>query len=370
VLVGKYEVVQHVASGGFGDVYEARDLNLQRPVAIKLLQQRFTDHDDVKNSFFQEARALARLRNPHVVEVYDVGSLGDRIWIAMEFLEGRTLRDELEEDEVFDVARALKYTIAVLGAIAAAHEQGIVHRDVKPENVFVDGERVLLGDFGTAKVLSAARPHAHKVVGTAGYMSPEQTRLEPVDARSDLYAVGLVLYEMLAGRSALVVTPGMGLDQVLSLHLKGPTPLDQVAGWIPANVAAIVAKAIRVRPDKRFQTALQMQVDCQAALENLVPGTPSVRPLAGAEPQPDGLGEAQGRAAPAGPGRPMVMLIGGKRVRVGSGAVVAALALAVLLGAIAAALVLSWLDRQSQDGASGSSPASRIGAPKGESEVR
>ncbi|HEX9619865.1 MAG TPA: serine/threonine-protein kinase, partial [Polyangiaceae bacterium] len=284
VLANKYEVVEHIASGAFGDVYEGKDRDLERPVAVKLMQQRYRRDDKARAKFLQEARALARIDHPNVVKVYDVGMLGDRIWFAMQFIEeGRTLRDELEDDEVFDVHRALSLAMAVLDALAAAHQTGVIHRDIKPENILLDGARPLVGDFGTARLLSHQGTDSQKVAGTAGYMAPEQAmpgapmgagllrtpRLQRPDARSDVYAAGAVLYEMLSGRPAFIAAPGMTLAEVLSLHKAGPDPLERVAGWVPRDVRAIVRKAMQLEPKDRYQNAGDMLGDCAIADENL-----------------------------------------------------------------------------------------------------
>ena len=283
VIDERYEIVEHISEGGFGDVYEARDLQLRRPVAVKLLQSQYSKGEKAREQFFEEARILAKIENRHVVQVYGVGMVGARAYIAMQFCgQGWTLFDELRDEERFEVHQAAVVISDVLEALSAAHQQGVVHRDVKPQNILLDGSRGYLTDFGTAKLLSRYKHESLKIAGTAGYMAPEQAmrvkpilglfgkaELRPADERSDLYAVGTVLYEMLSGCPAFVVTPGMTLQEILSLHLRPPMPLSEVAGWVPDDFAAIVTRAMRINPEDRYDSAGDMLADVRAADNNL-----------------------------------------------------------------------------------------------------
>ncbi len=213
VRLGPYEIVGLLGAGGMGEVYRARDTRLHRDVAIKVLAGDVAHGPEVRQRFEREARAVAALNHPHICTVYDVSP----DYLVMEMLDGQPLAGPLP------LARALVFARQILSALAAAHSKGITHRDLKPDNILVTGEGIKLLDFGLAKLATdladatseeLATPVAasmtvtgpltreHTIVGTVQYMSPEQARGEPVDARSDFFSFGLVLYEMLMGRRA------------------------------------------------------------------------------------------------------------------------------------------------------------------------
>src|SRR6266540_78715 len=219
--LGPYEIVSHIGSGGMGEVYKARDTRLNRDVAIKVLPPLFARDPDRMARLEQEARAAAALNAPGIVAVHDIGthdpSTGSGqvalMYVVMELLEGESLRTRLEEGPV-PPRKAGEYAAQIASALAAAHARGIVHRDLKPENLFLtrDG-RIKILDFGLAKAIEVssgggslatglADTAAGTVLGTVGYMAPEQVRGEPADARSDIFALGATLYEMLSARRA------------------------------------------------------------------------------------------------------------------------------------------------------------------------
>jgi serine/threonine protein kinase len=212
--LGPYEIVSPLGAGGMGEVYRARDTRLKREVAIKVLPQAFSLDADRLRRFEQEALATAALNHPNILAVFDIGTHDGSPYVVSELLEGETLRERLRGGAIV-VRKTLDYALQIAHGLAAAHEKGIVHRDLKPENLFLtkDG-RVKILDFGLAKLTqpeSGAQTslptmtHATEagvVMGTAGYMSPEQVRGTAVDARSDIFSFGAILYEMLSGKRA------------------------------------------------------------------------------------------------------------------------------------------------------------------------
>src|SRR5580765_6052234 len=213
--LGPYEVLAQIGAGGMGEVYRAKDPRLGRDVAIKVLPASFSQDTDRLRRFEQEAKAAGLLNHPNITIVYDIGSHEGAPYVVQELLEGETLRAELASGR-FAPRKAIDYAVQLAHGLAAAHGKGIVHRDLKPENVFVTADgRVKILDFGLARQTSAfaaadttmsptieRRTDPGTVLGTVGYMSPEQARGEAGDARSDLFSLGVVLYELVSGRRA------------------------------------------------------------------------------------------------------------------------------------------------------------------------
>src|SRR5580765_476382 len=211
--LGPYEVLAQIGAGGMGEVYRAKDPRLGRDVAIKVLPASFSQDTDRLRRFEQEAKAAGLLNHPNITIVYDIGSHEGAPYVVQELLEGETLRAELASGR-FAPRKAIDYAVQLAHGLAAAHDKGIVHRDLKPENVFVTADgRVKILDFGLAKLTQAEGVSSATnlptetrgtepgvVLGTLGYMSPEQVRGRPADARSDIFALGAILYEMLSGR--------------------------------------------------------------------------------------------------------------------------------------------------------------------------
>src|SRR5262245_20031132 len=214
--LGPYEILSPLGAGGMGEVYRARDERLGRDVAIKVLPESLSSEPDRLRRFEQEAKAAGLLNHSNITAVYDVGSHDGAPYVVSELLEGETLRGTMAGGKL-QVRKVIDYSIQIAHGLAAAHEKGIVHRDLKPENLFVtrDG-RVKILDFGLAKLtrpetgagpLTEAPTESHRtepgvVLGTVGYMSPEQVRGQPADARSDIFTLGTILYEMLSGKRA------------------------------------------------------------------------------------------------------------------------------------------------------------------------
>jgi eukaryotic-like serine/threonine-protein kinase len=263
--LGPYEVLAPLGAGGMGEVYRARDERLGREVAVKvLLAESSTDPDRLRR-FEQEARAVGALNHPNLLAVFDTGQHEGHPYIVFELLEGTTLR-QVVGHSALPPRKAVEYAIQIAHGLAAAHEQGIVHRDLKPENLFVtrDG-RVKILDFGLAKLRPALDPHAPReegptvsavteagvVLGTVGYMSPEQVRGDPADHRSDIFAFGSVLYEMLSGRRPF---SGDTSAELMTAILKEDPP-ELAKPDVAAGLERVVRRCIEKRPEERFQSA-------------------------------------------------------------------------------------------------------------------
>lgn len=253
--VGPYEVVERIGSGGMGQVYRARDGRLQRDVALKVLGDGLGQDPERVQRFMLEAQAAGALHHPNIVVIHDAGLSEAGPFLVTELLEGSTLRARLA-DGPLSVRQAVRWALQMARALAAAHAQGVTHRDLKPENVFItrEGEAKLL-DFGLA---SMAHPHVDPattltapgtVLGTAGYMAPEQVRGKPADARADVFALGALLYEMLSGQRAF---PGESLAErgVATLHAEPPA-----LRGVPEPLARVVARCLEKSPEDRFQSA-------------------------------------------------------------------------------------------------------------------
>lgn len=245
VLDGRYRVGARVARGGMASVYEATDLRLDRTVAIKVMHPGLGDDDEFAARFVREARAAARLSHPNVVSVYDQGEDDGVVFLAMELVPGHTLRDTVGKEAPMSPLRALALLEPVLSALAAAHRAGLIHRDVKPENVLIaDDGRVKVADFGLAKAVSADTQHTATggvLIGTVSYLAPELVVDGRADARADVYAAGVLLYELLTGRKP---HEGESPIQVAYKHVHEDVPAPSaLAPGLPAYVDALVARA-------------------------------------------------------------------------------------------------------------------------------
>jgi serine/threonine protein kinase len=245
VLDGRYRVGPRIARGGMACVYEATDLRLDRVCALKIMHAGLGDDDDFAGRFVREARAAARLSHPHVVNVFDQGDDDGTVFLAMEYIPGYTLRDLIRAEAPIPPARALALMDPVLSALAAAHQAGMIHRDVKPENVLLaDDGRVKVADFGLARAVSAETQHTATggiLIGTVSYLSPELVVDGHADARSDVYAAGVLLYEMLTGRKP---HEGASPIQVAYKHVHEDIAApSMVVPGLPPYVDALVARA-------------------------------------------------------------------------------------------------------------------------------
>ena len=273
VLAGRYELGPLIGRGGMADVHAGRDLELDRPVAIKLLVAPYDRDRDFVRRFRHEARAAARLNHPNVVAVYDTGSDGDRHFIVTELVSGETLASVLAREGPLAPARALEIAIQVCRALAAAHVGGVVHRDVKPGNVMVIGAGgVKVVDFGIARAAGfEALTRSGLVIGSAPYLSPEQARGEPGEPRSDLYGLGCLLYEMVTGRPPFAGETALA---TLFLHVYGTPPPPSEVAPVPRALEAIVLRCLEKDPSRRYESAQALE----AALQGVGDGSAAVAP--------------------------------------------------------------------------------------------
>jgi len=286
MLGGRYRVEDELGRGGMAKVYRGQDTVLGRTVAIKVLAPQYADDESFVQRFRREAQAAARISNHTIVSVFDTGSDDGVHFIVMEYVEGRTLADYLVGGGRIMPDRAIDIGIDVARALEAAHAQGVIHRDIKPGNIMLDGNGdVKVTDFGIARVTATAETVAQTaaVLGTASYLSPEQAQGQPVDARSDIYSLGCVLFEMVTGRPPF---PGDSPVTVASKHvLEQPTPPSQLNQDVSPDLDAVILRALAKNPANRYQSATEIRED----LERVKRGQPvEATPLL-----PAGLGTTQ-----------------------------------------------------------------------------
>ncbi len=257
LIDGRYQVRSRIARGGMATVYLATDLRLERRVAIKVMHGHLADDNQYKARFIQEARSAARLAHPNVVNVYDQGQDADTAYLVMEYLPGITLRDLLQEHPVLTTEQAFDIMEAILAGLAAAHRNGIVHRDLKPENVLLaDDGRIKISDFGLARAATAQTASGNALLGTIAYLSPELVTRGIADARSDIYAVGIMLYEMLAGEQPF---KGEQPFQIAQQHANDTVPMPSSKNQkIPAELDELVLWATARDPEQRPRDARAM----------------------------------------------------------------------------------------------------------------
>jgi serine/threonine-protein kinase len=356
LLGGRYELDGIVGRGGMAEVYRARDLRLDRVVAVKTLREDLARDQTFQARFRREAQSAASLNHPSIVAVYDTGEdntgMSHVPFIVMEFVDGRTIRDLLRDDRRLLPERALEITDGVLRALDYSHRAGIVHRDIKPGNVMLNrhGE-IKVMDFGIARAVAdtqATMTQTAQVIGTAQYLSPEQARGERVDSRSDLYSVGCLLYELLTGRPPFT---GDSPVAIAYQHVReAPVPPTRVDPELPAWADAIVLKAMEKDPAERYQSAADMRSDIQRALSGFpvaaaLPTTSSYGAPGAGTRRMDQLGQTQvqrqtGTLAPYQYGQEETG-VRQRRKRSVWPWVTAVLALAVIGGAIAAYQLVS-----------------------------
>ncbi|MCE7888590.1 MAG: serine/threonine protein kinase [Sorangiineae bacterium PRO1] len=278
VVEGRYKVIRRLSAGGVGAVYEVEHAFTGMHVALKALHNQSGDNPERMRA---EARTLAEMRHPNIVQITDGGVTDRTVWFTMELLDGRTLREEILRAGPLSIARALRFGMQVAEGVAVAHAAGVIHRDLKPENIFVvaESDSIKILDFGTSKITSKQRrsqmlktTDRFRLIGTQAYMPPERLRAGLADARADVYAVGHMLYEMIAGRHCWSEGPGpldlpppqeLGLRQIYTI----PRPLREHAPDVPEFIEALVLTALAKDPDHRQQTMQEMAAALRSALE-------------------------------------------------------------------------------------------------------
>jgi beta-lactam-binding protein with PASTA domain/tRNA A-37 threonylcarbamoyl transferase component Bud32 len=275
LLDGRYQVRSRIARGGMATVYLATDLRLERRVAIKIMHGHLADDSQFRERFIQEARSAARLAHPNVVNVFDQGQDSDMAYLVMEYLPGITLRDLLTEHKVLNAEQTIDILEAVLSGLAAAHKAGIVHRDLKPENVLLaDDGRIKIGDFGLARAASANTATGAALLGTIAYLSPELVTRGIADTRSDIYAVGIMMYEMLAGEQPFKGEQPM---QIAYQHANDSVPTPSTKNpRVPAELDELVLWATAREPDERPRDAralLEQLFETRKQLDTALVGT-------------------------------------------------------------------------------------------------
>jgi hypothetical protein len=260
--IGRYEIIELVGRGGMGVLYRARDAVLERNVAVKMMLLDFTTDQTARDRFQREARAVARLQHRNVVTIHELGEVEGTPYIVMEFLTGKDLDAMLKGDVPMSLAQKLDVVIQLCDGLGYAHEQGIVHRDVKPGNVRVleDGTVKIL-DFGIAKFAQSSVTQSGMIMGTPSYMAPEQIMGKPVDGRADLFSVGVLMYELLSGQKPFTgESPTTVVYQIIHVE---PPPMNAAVPELPDSLHEIVSRALQKNADDRYSRASEMSSDLQ-----------------------------------------------------------------------------------------------------------
>ncbi len=270
--IGRYEVQELIGEGGMALVYRAFDPEINRSVAMKLLKEEHCEDKERKGRFIKEGKAAGALAHPNIVTVYDVGQIEEQPYMMMELLEGQTLGELLHENKKFSLEAIMEVGIQLGNALDYAHERGIVHRDMKPDNIVLspDGKSAKVADFGIARFEHQTDKETTQVgimLGTPRYMSPEQASGERVNGRSDLFSVGVILYEMITGKKAFDADTMPTL--IMQIVKKNPLPIRQVNADAPVGLQKIVNKLMQKKPSRRFQTGKELADALQRELEAL-----------------------------------------------------------------------------------------------------
>jgi eukaryotic-like serine/threonine-protein kinase len=269
-IAERYELEEVVGHGGMSTVYKAHDSLLERNVALKVLHQQYNEDEDFVERFKREARSVAQLQHPNIVTVIDRGEENGRQYIVFEYIDGENLKELVVRKGRLDVRTALEIALEIAHGLSFAHEHGLVHRDVKPQNVLLNGDGgAKVTDFGIARSLDVERSvtQTGTVLGTSNYIAPEQASGQPVDAQTDVYSLGIVLYEMLTGELPF---PGENFVAVAMKHIQEPSPsvLD-ARGDVPLRIAEMVDRALEKDPEHRFPTMDAFATEIEVNLAEL-----------------------------------------------------------------------------------------------------
>ncbi|MGM9681742.1 MAG: Stk1 family PASTA domain-containing Ser/Thr kinase [Eubacteriales bacterium] len=267
VLDNRYNIEKLIGSGGMSYVFLATDSVMNRHVAIKLLRDELLSDEDSVDRFVNESKAVSMLSNENIIKCFDVSNGPELKYIVLEYVEGCTLKAYMQKKGILSAAEAMSYATAILTALVHAHSKNVIHRDIKPQNILLTSDgKLKLSDFGIAKIPTGdPLPISCKTVGTVDYISPEQAKGQGIDCRSDLYSLGIVMYEMVTGR-----LPFIGEDPMDVAHMQisdEPTPPVQFNPDLPKGLEQVIMRAIRKNPDERFDNAKQM-LDCLLRLKN------------------------------------------------------------------------------------------------------
>jgi len=267
VLGGRYTLLERIGAGGMAVVYKAHCSLLDRMVAVKILREELSQDEQVVQRFKREAQSVARLSHPNIVSIYDVGSEAGYYYIVMEYIDGITLKEAIQSEQGMKPERALQIAIQVCSALSHAHRQGIIHRDIKPQNIILSkDDAVKVTDFGIALAAAGGTlTHSGKLLGSVHYISPEQAKGSIIDQTSDLYSLGAVLYELITGR---VPFEGDSPIAVAFQHVNAPiVPPAQILPALAPSIDYLINKSLSKNPRQRFATAQEMQQALEAALE-------------------------------------------------------------------------------------------------------
>ncbi|MEP7037431.1 MAG: serine/threonine-protein kinase, partial [Acidobacteriota bacterium] len=277
---GHYKIIKQIGAGGMGEVYLAKDTKLDRRVAVKILNEKFAKHESNLNRFVQEAKAASALNHPNILVIHEIGEAENANYIVSEYIEGETLREVIQKLPL-KLSEILEIATQIAGALVAAHSAKIVHRDIKPENIIVrpDGFAKIL-DFGLAKLVeqksfigledeTAKQNETAKglILGTVNYMSPEQAKGEKIDARTDIFSFGVLLYEMIAEKTPFA--GGSMSETFANLINSEPQPLSRFSEGVPEELQRIVSKTLKKKKDERYQTMKDLLTDLKDLRENL-----------------------------------------------------------------------------------------------------
>jgi serine/threonine protein kinase len=356
-MLGPYRIINQIGRGGMATVYKAYQPSIDRYVAIKVLPSQLAESKEFATRFHQEARIIASLEHPHILPVFDYGETDGVAYFVMRYLEAGTLKDRMIEGRPLPLKEIDRLFTQLAEALSYAHSRGIVHRDLKPANALIDSHgNVFLTDFGIAKLLESASPRLTQtdaIMGTPAYISPEQAQANPVDQRSDIYSLGIILYEMVTGSVPFVAETPLA---VLFKHISDPLPPPSlVKSDVPASIEQVILKALAKDPKDRFATAGEFVTAWKRALEEsekLQPATeamtvPLARTIPGAQPPRP----APASKAASGTGRPAVWI---------AGCVVGACALFSLVGV--AVIASNWRGLSAPGPVTGLPPATETSA--------